>query len=100
MRVGVQLPLDRRNTDLVEESTRLPECLVTANPLVMDQHVCHLTADGERRIERCRRILEDHRDALTTDSPHLLLWHVEQRRSGKLHLTRDDAPSGWQESHD
>ena len=38
--------------------------------LVFGEHLGHLVADGQRRVQRFARILEDHRDVITADRAH------------------------------
>src|SRR5262249_28731351 len=49
-----------------------------------------LVADREHRIQRRLRVLQDHRDATTTDAPHLALCLVEQVLALQTDYALDD----------
>src|SRR5215204_3538225 len=46
--------------------------------LVHAHHLGDLLADGEHRVERRHRLLEDHRDPVPADSPDVLLPERQQ----------------------
>src|SRR5439155_941823 len=49
-----------------------------------------LAADGEHRVERGHRLLEDHRDLPAPHASHLLLGEREEIASLEHHLAADD----------
>jgi len=49
-----------------------------------------LVADREHRVQRRLRVLQDHRDATTTDAPHLALRLLEQVLALQTDHTVDD----------
>src|SRR5207253_6092000 len=65
------------------------------------QHLRQLPADGDDRVERLPRALEDHRDLL---APDLLLElrfpEPDEVAAVPLHLSPDDAPGLLQEPGD
>jgi hypothetical protein len=74
--------------------------LLVVHPEMNLQGLHHLLADGEHRIERGHRLLEDHRDVAATLLAHLVFGEVEQ----VLSLEEDRAfrhPSGLgEQAHD
>lgn len=51
-----------------------------------------LVADGEDRIERSHRLLEDHRDLIAPDFPHLPVRLLEQILAVIQDFASDDSP--------
>ncbi len=48
--------------------------------------------DREDRVERCHRLLEDHRDIVAANRAHLVLGHLQKIRSIVEDLPADDLP--------
>jgi hypothetical protein len=63
-RIGVDLGGRIGNADLVEQFQRAAPRPRRAHVHVQPQHLADLGADGEHRIERRHRFLENHRDIL------------------------------------
>ena len=51
-----------------------------------------LIADRVDRVQRCHRILENHRDFTATDLPHLLLTHPVNAMAVELDTAADNLP--------
>ena len=65
--------------------------IATAEPFMQPDQFRDLLANGEHRIERCHRLLEDHRDLLAANLPHLFGREVQQVDAVIADLARDDA---------
>ena len=63
-----------------------------ADVLVNLQHLRHLVADIEDRIEAGFRLLEDHRDAVSTDFCHLIFRVPEKITAFEKYLAPLDLP--------
>ena len=55
------------------------------------QGLGHLLADGEHRVQRGHRLLEDHRDAVTANLADLVFVELEEVLALEEHLTGNDA---------
>src|SRR5262249_54022155 len=65
---------------------------VPAHSQVLGQGFGDLPADGEHRVERGHRLLEDHRDLLAADPAHLFLARPKQVHAVEDDLSADNAP--------
>jgi hypothetical protein len=63
-------------------------------PLVQHHRLGDLLADGEHRVQRGHRLLEDHRDPVAPDAAHRLIGEVEQVLAFEEDLAGDDLPRG------
>src|SRR6185436_18459074 len=59
-----------------------------------------LIADGEHRVQRRHRLLEDHRDPVAADRAHLGLGQGEQVPAAVADLARGDAARRRDQPHD
>jgi hypothetical protein len=60
--------------------------------LVQAHRLGDLIADGEHRVERRHRLLEDHADAIAADRAHVLLGQRQQILAGVADAAAGDAP--------
>ena len=60
--IGVDPPLGLGNADLAQQLDRALARLRARHAHVQPQHFLELQADGEHRVQRRHRLLEDHRD--------------------------------------
>ena len=67
MRIGLQPALRLRDTDLVEQLARARQRLAPAHAHMPDQGLADLLGDGEHRVQRSHRILEDTGDLAPAD---------------------------------
>ncbi len=89
VRVLVQTPLGRGNVDLAQLVERDLAGIATADAAVRLEAFDHLLADGQHRVERHHRVLEDHRDLVAT---HLL--QLPRFHGGQLAAVETDAAAG------
>ena len=59
-----------RDADQVEQADRLGARRFAAHPAVLDERLRDLEADGEDRVQRAHRLLEDHRHPVASDALH------------------------------
>ena len=78
------------NVDEPQHRHRLLQRLGAAEALVQAQYLADLAPDRHHRVERGHRLLEDHRDFVAADPPHLGLAEREQVTPGKADRPRDD----------
>ena len=72
VRVLVDPLLGRRDADQAQHLDRRgARASRRPDPLVEQDRLDDLVADGEDRVERGHRLLEDHRDLVAADLPHL-----------------------------
>jgi len=90
VRVAVQPPLRVRNVHLAEELQCACARLVLGHVLVGQDGLDHLVADGEHRVERRHRLLEDHADFLAADLAHARLGHAHHVATEEGDLARLD----------
>ena len=81
-RVGNADPLEHRHREIVGRLAR------ELGAMGVDRFP-QLRADGEHRIERGHRLLEDHRDAVAADAAHL-----GQRQREQVPAAKEDASAG------
>ena len=62
--------------------------------LVQHQRLTDLTADCQDGIERCHRLLEDHRDVVAANTAHLGFLELQQVDALKADRAGDDT-AGW-----
>src|SRR5574341_2459508 len=63
--------------------------------LVQEQRLTELICNGEHRIERRQRLLEDHRDTVTPDMLQRRFIGMEELRAGKADAPRRMVTTGW-----
>ena len=63
--------------------------LCGAAPLVLDEDLNELVPDGQHRVERARRVLEDHREPPAPETSQLALGLPNQVLAAEAHLARD-----------
>ena len=71
VRIRVDALLGRRDADELEHLDRDLARLAPRLALVQPHRLADLIADGEHRVERRHRLLEDHRDPVAADRAHL-----------------------------
>ena len=81
VRIVAHAPLRLGNADGVEELDRAVARRAPARDAVHHQRFLDLVADGEDRVQRRHRLLEDQRDLGAADLLHLLLV---ERRGGRV----------------
>ena len=77
-RVGVDLEFRVGNADFGEQGERALPRVRRRETEMQPQHLGQLKADGEHRVERGHRLLEDHRDVGAAQPPQLGQIQVEQ----------------------
>ena len=77
MRVRIGNALRVGHTDLVEDVNRAPTRLFFILGLMQQDSLFDLHANGEHRIERGHRLLEDHRDVVAANGTHLIAVLVQ-----------------------
>src|SRR5260221_1695808 len=90
--VGEALPR-RGDLDLIEQLERGGIGLAAAHVAMIVQRLGDLEADGEHRVERGHRLLEDHRDAVAADLAHLLLVEPDEIAPGEADMPGGDPPA-------
>ncbi len=80
VRIGVEPPLRVPDADLVEKVQRPLARPFPAHPLVQHQRLPDLLLDRVQRVERCHRLLEDHRDVIAANVAQML--HVGGQQIG------------------
>ena len=78
MRIGLQTACSIRDADLLEQTARHLEGTRPGLLAVHIDRLGNLHADGECRVERTHRLLEDHRDAIAANLAHLRVRQLEQ----------------------
>ncbi len=81
-RIGDAYHVERRHGDL--------ERLLLRLPLVPEDHLHHLVADFEDRVQRGHRLLEDHADLVAPQLAHLRQRELQQIGAVELDRARDD----------
>jgi len=71
-----------------------------AGPRVQPDRLGHLVADRLRGVQRRERVLEDHRDVVAADRPHLSVAQADQFPAVQLDRAVDDCPARRQQPHD
>ncbi len=92
VRIGVGPLLRVRHADGVQQLDRSLAGGPLGEPLVQQQRLGDLVADGEDRVERGQRLLKDHRDVVATDPAHRLLRQREQVAPVEADLAADNLP--------
>ena len=89
VRIILDARLGRRNADQVQQldRPRLPRRAVEIG--VFLEILADLRPDGEDRIERAHRLLEDHRDLPAPHAAHLRLGHPQHIAAAPQHLAAD-----------
>ena len=78
VRVLVEPPLGRRDVHEPQQLDRPRARLSPRHAEVLPQHLADLPLDGEHRVERRRRLLEDERDLAAADAAELAAREREQ----------------------
>ena len=83
-------------------SRSFARCQATERPasLMHADRFGDLIADGEQRIQRCHRILQDHGDPLAAHVPHLAVGLAYQVLALEHHRAADDLRRGGQHAQD
>ena len=89
MRVIVDASFWMWNPDLMQELDRPSPGSGLAHLLMGEDRLDDLVSDPVHRIERRHRILEDHRDLLAANFPHLVLAQLHQVAALVEHLALD-----------
>ena len=66
------------DADELQQLQRTRLCLLVIHLEMNLERLHHLLADGEHRVERGHRLLEDHRDVAPADGAHLVFGQAEQ----------------------
>ena len=77
-RIGVDLEFRVGDADLGQQRDRALPRLRRPHAHVHAQHLGQLEADGEHRVQRCHRLLEDHRDVGAADLAQFVLAELDQ----------------------
>ena len=91
VRVGVDAAFGLGDVDAAQHFDGAVHRLLARQALVQRDRLAHLAADGEQRIERGHRLLEDHRDLVAADALHLGLAELEQVLALEADGAADDA---------
>src|SRR5918992_1564053 len=78
MRIVLQPDLGTRDPDLVEELRGAPVGGRPVHAKVRLERLADLSADGQDRVQRGHRVLEDHCDLPATDLPQLRVVELQQ----------------------
>ncbi len=100
--VGVvaEPPLGVGDVHLLEEAHGALVSVCLGEPEVAADRLGDLRADGQRRVERRHRVLEDHRDLLAADVLERLVGHRGQLPVLEADRAGHHAPGGLHETHD
>ncbi len=79
------------NADMVEQLVDARAHGTRREPLMLDQHIAELRANGEQWIERRQRLLEHHREGRTAQLPQLFRALAAQVFALKHDLTVHDS---------
>ena len=88
MRILVDALLRRRHAHESQHGDGLFPCDLLGIAKVDTKHLTDLIADGKHRVETRHRLLKDHADAVTADSPHAHFAELEN-----IGVTKQD-PTG------
>ena len=66
------------DTDAIEHRQRFRFRRPAVQPLIAHQNFAHLAANGQHRIQRRHRVLENHRNLTAANPPHLLRRFLRQ----------------------
>src|SRR5919201_1113450 len=89
------------NAHLLQEFAPAPPCLLLAQPLVQEQRLTELIRNGEHRIERRQRLLEDHRDTVAPDALQRRLIGLQKVNAINTDTARWMITAGWlDETHE
>src|SRR4029077_9175550 len=90
VRIFFDPKLGVRNVHDAQHLDALVRGIATAQPLMQPDRFSDLFTDGEYRIERGHRLLEDHRDLLAAGLSHRFGRDVEQVDAAITNLARGD----------
>jgi len=94
MRILRHAPLRFRDLDQSQHLDRASHGVFAREAAMQHQHFSDLSADGQHRIERSHRLLEDHGNGIATHLPHLRFRQLEQIAPLE-HNAPLDGSSGW-----
>ena len=100
MRKLAEPHLRRRDPDAAHQLDGTLERGRARGALVARQHLGHLRADREGRIEARHRLLEDHRHAVAADARHRAVGERRQVGPGKVHARCAALPAAREQAHD
>jgi hypothetical protein len=78
VRIFVDAPLRRRDMDAAQQFDRALTRVALRAAAMAQDGLDDLIADGKTRIERCHRLLENHRQAISPEVAQGLVGHFEQ----------------------
>ena len=91
MRIIPQPLLGGRDLDLLEDRDSHLSRLLPRHLAVCGDRFRDLVPDGEDGVERGQRLLEHHRDCVSSQGSHIALWHRPDVFARKQHLAACDA---------
>ena len=91
VRIVPQALVRARDPDLIEQLGRTLVGLLAIHPEVHFERLADLPADGEHRVERGHRVLEDHRDLAAADRAQVLVVEREQVAAAEHRRALGDA---------
>ena len=101
VRVLSEPPRGIGDADHLQELDGARPRLVLAHPLVDEKRLHDLQPDGQHRVERGHRLLEDHRDVAAAQRAHLVLGEREEIASFEQDApVRDASGRLGEEAHD
>ncbi len=101
VRILAEPPGSVGDADHLQELDGAASSLALVHALVDEQRLHDLQADGQHRIERGHRLLEDHRDVAAADGAHVVLGQLEQIAALEQDAPARHAPGGLgEQSHD
>ena len=92
VRVGVHAALRLGYVHPAQRLDRPIHRLAARDALVQRDRFADLAADRHQRVQRCHRLLEDHRDRVAADVLHRAFAQLQQIDAGKADRAADDAP--------
>ena len=100
MRILIEATLCERDLHELQHLDRALLRFLLRHILVQKQCLDELLSDGEHRIQRGHRLLENHRDLLAADLTHLILGHLYDIFSIEEDLATLDLTRLLDQSHD
>ena len=98
-RIGMIALAGTGDLDLLQRLDRLLAAVARGRLHVLAQHVLDLVADLADRIERCARILEDHRDFAAAQVAHLVFGRALDVDAGEHHRAFGDLAGAVENPH-
>ncbi len=100
VRVLVDAAARQRNADLGEGLDGALARLLLADAAMGTKRLADLVADGEYRVERAHRLLEDHADLPAAHATHVACRQLEEIATFEADLARHPARSPRQQAED